>query len=214
MTKNSPLKKQKTEIKEILLETIKKENPKNTYDLVNMIQGKTDLTKNEITTILIELEKENKLHFTKEQSPLQSTARGYILSKQAIWYQITIAIAIAATLSIFTISENSPIILIRSALGTVFVLFLPGYTLVKLLFQQKLPVVTNSERMDNIERFLLSIGLSITLAIIVSLIFNYTPSGIHIIPITTDLLTITIVFATVDILREFELKQMASQKKL
>jgi hypothetical protein len=214
MTKNPSLKGKKTEIKEIILEIVKKENLQNTHDLINIIQEKTGLTKNEITNILIELEKEYKLHFTRKQSPLKSSAISYILSKQATWYQITIAIAIATALSIFAISESSTIIFIRSALGAVFILFLPGYTIVRLLFQQKLPLVTNNESMDNIERFFLSIGLSIVLTMIVGLIFNYTPWGINLIPITLDLLTITIGFATLDILVEFQSKQIASQKKL
>jgi hypothetical protein len=202
MSKNTPLDNQKVQIKEILLEKVKKEKPQTTTELINLIQEETGLTKNEITKLLIALENEDKLCFTKRQTSLPSTAKEIIFFKQTAWYWITIAIALATTISVFTIPENSPITLMRLILGFVFVLFLPGYAFTKMLFQKRLPLVTGSSDLDNIERIGLSLITNLALTVIVGLILNYTPWGIRLTSMTFSLLGLTVIFAAVALLRE------------
>jgi len=60
--------------------------------------------------------------------------------------------------------------------------------------------------MDTIERIALSFGMSLTLVPLVGLILNYTPWGIRLTPITLSLLSLTIVFATTAVLREYQAK--------
>ena len=60
---------------------------------------------------------------------------------------------------------------LRMALGLLFVLFFPGYTLLAALYTQK-------QRLGTFERLGLSLGLSIVVAPLVGLISNYTPWGI------------------------------------
>ncbi len=65
-------------------------------------------------------------------------------------------------------------------LGSPFVLFFPGYTLVVALFPGK-------DALDNIERVALSFGLSIAVVPLISLILNYTPWGIRLYPVLFSL---------------------------
>lgn len=60
---------------------------------------------------------------------------------------------------------------VRIALGLIFVLFLPGYTLVAALFLKQ-------DSLDAVQRIALSFGLSIAVVPIIGLIMNYTPWGI------------------------------------
>lgn len=123
-----------------------------------------------------------------------------IIVKNAPWSNIN------AT-AVFTIPENAhPLTYLRIALGAIFVLFLPGYALIKTLFPSKVPFPTSSENMDNIERTALSIGMSLALTPIVGLILNYTPWGIRSTPVTLSLLALTVTFATAAILREYQTK--------
>jgi uncharacterized membrane protein len=100
-----------------------------------------------------------------------------------------------------TPEDAYPIVYARSALGIIFVLFLPGYTFIKALFPTKVPIKTSSENLDTIERIALSLGMSIALVPIIGLILNYTPWGIRLMPITLSLLALTIIFATAAVLR-------------
>jgi len=160
------------------------------------------------TSLLIELENEDHLHFTKQEPPTPALAKEYLFSTKAAWYWTTIALAIATAVAVFTIPDTAyPIVYLRSALGIIFVLFLPGFTFIKALFPAKVPVKTSSENMDTIERVALSFGMSLALVPIVGLILNYTPWGIRLTPITLSLLALTVVCATAAIIRESQTKQ-------
>lgn len=60
------------------------------------------------------------------------------------------------------------------------ILFIPGYVLIAALFPEK-------KSIDGIERFALSVGLSIAVVPLIGLVLNYTPFGIRLDPIVTAL---------------------------
>jgi len=131
------------------------------------------------------------------QAPVNPPLRSHILSANAIWYWIIIAIAAITTTLIFTVPEDAyPIVYVRYVLSSIFVLFLPGYSFTKALFPTK--------EWDIIERTALSIGLSLALVALIGLLLNYTPWGIATTPGTLSLLSITIISATVGIVREHQ----------
>jgi len=68
----------------------------------------------------------------------------------------------------------------RTILGLPVVLFLPGYSLIAALFPRK-------NDLDAIERIALSFGLSIAVVPLIGLILNFTPWGIHLVPIIISL---------------------------
>ena len=74
---------------------------------------------------------------------------------------------------------------IRTILGLVMVLFLPGYALIAALFIGK-------DDLDAIERIALSFGLSIAVVPLLGLGLNYTPFGIRLVPIIITLSFFTI----------------------
>jgi uncharacterized membrane protein len=121
-------------------------------------------------------------------------------------------LAAVTTVTVFTIPENSvPLVYLRTALGIIFVLFLPGFAFIKALFPAKVPLKTSSEDIETIEHVALSFGMSLVLASTVALILNYTPWGIRLTPITLSLLALTIVFASAAILREYQAKLKLSK---
>jgi len=100
---------------------------------------------------------------------------------------LLVAILISMALVIFAIVGEGPV---RIALGLIFVLFLPGYTLVAALFPKR-------ESLGAIERTALSFGLSIAVVPLIGLIMNYTPWGISLYPILISLLVFIVVAAGV-----------------
>jgi len=69
---------------------------------------------------------------------------------------------------------------LRIALGLVFVLFLPGYSLIAALFPKR-------SDLSGIERVALSFGLSIAVVPLIGLALNYMPWGIRLYPILISL---------------------------
>ena len=74
---------------------------------------------------------------------------------------------------------------IRTVLGILLVLFLPGYSLIAALFPRK-------GDLDSIERVALSFGLSIAVTPLIGLALNYTPWGIRLDPILICLVAFTL----------------------
>jgi uncharacterized membrane protein len=62
----------------------------------------------------------------------------------------------------------------------------------------------SNENLETVERVALSLGMSIALAPIVGLLLNYTPWGIRLTPIVLSLLSLTLVFATAALIREYQ----------
>ena len=71
---------------------------------------------------------------------------------------------------------------LRIALGLIFVIFFPGYTLLSALFPRQ-------DDLGGVERLALSFGISMAVVPLIGLILNYTPWGISLYPV---LISITI----------------------
>ncbi len=197
-----------------MIQTIKQEKAATAKQLIALMQERHGIPPEQTTNLLIELENEDRLHFIKQEPSIPASAKEYFFLKQASWYWITIALTVVTTIAEFTIPESDvPLVYLRSSLGIIFVLFLPGFTFIGALFPAKVPVKTSSENMDTIERVALSFGMSLALVAIVGLILNYTPWGIRLTPITLSLLALTVVFATAAILRENQINLEAAQAK-
>jgi hypothetical protein len=197
----------KGQLKNLIIQTVKKEKPQTAKQLIALMQERHGIPPEKTTGLIIELENEDRLHFTRQEQAKPSSAREYIFSKYATWYWTTLLLATVTTIAVLTIAGNGvPLIYVRYSLGIIFTLFLPGFTFIKALFPEKVPINTSSKNMDTIERVALSFGMSLVLVPMVGLILNYTPWGIRLTPITLSLLGLTVVFATAAILREYQTK--------
>jgi hypothetical protein len=204
----------KDQSKEIIIKTVKEEKPATSKELIVLMQERYSLQPEQTTKLLIELENEDRLHFPRQEPHTPTTTKEYLLPKQAAWFWITIALATTTTIAVFTIPDTDyPLVYLRSALGIIFVLFLPGYAFIRALFPAKVPLKTSSENMDTIERVALSFGLSIVLVPTVGFLLNFTPWGIRLTPIILSMLALTVVFATVAMLREHQTKLDPIQTK-
>jgi uncharacterized membrane protein len=197
------------QIRDLIVEIVNTKNPDTTTEIVKLVRHKYSLPEEEIITILLQLEAEDKIHFAKKTLHTTNMKSEKLFSFKLIWFWITIAISTVTIAAVFLIPENDyPLTYLRQTLGTVFVLFLPGYAFLKTLYPSKVPIATLSENLDAVERVAFGIGLSIALVAIVGLILNYTPWGIRLTPVTLSLFALTLVFAVVGVFREYQAKAM------
>lgn len=186
-----------SQVTKFIIEMVSLNKPETTNSLIKLVQQKYTFSEKEIITILLQLETENKIHFAKKLPTINVTSRPSVFSASLMWYWVTIAIAIMTAITVFTIPENAyPLIYVREILGTGFVLFLPGFVLLKTLYPFKTPIASPSANLETIESIALSIGLSIAFTAIVGMALNYTPWGVRIVPITLTLIAVTLIFAT------------------
>jgi len=186
---------EEAEIPEKILELVEASSPETVENLIDEAHRELDIPKDIVLKHVIELQNEGRLTLAPPPESIPTSLETYIFSMHAIWFWITIILSTATTLSVFTISENAyPYVILRYILGSIFVLFLPGFTLIKTLFPTR--------EIDNIERTALSIGMSLALVPLVGLLLNYTPWGIRLTPIMLSLLALTLLLSVIGIIRE------------
>jgi hypothetical protein len=189
----------KSNINRFINETIRNKHPETVKQLVRLVQLKYPMPEQKIMEQILNLQNRGNLTL-REYPALPPTLKGYFLSAKAAWYWIIVALAATTTALVFIIPEDAySLIYARYVLGALFVLWLPGYTLIKALFPTK--------ELDNIERTALSIGMSLALAPITGLLLSYTPWGMRTTPITLSLLALTLTLATAAIIREHQAQQ-------
>ena len=129
--------------------------------------------------------------------PQVRSLREYLgLWERNVWFYASVAASLMTVLVIYTLPSELPLVAVRWVLGSVFVLFLPGYVTVEALFPK-------GRELDGIERFALSVGLSLALVPLVGLLLNYTPWGIRLTPIVISLTILTVGLALVALGRRF-----------
>jgi len=183
-----------------ILHAMANENPKTVKQLINSVQHMSNLPRKEIMQRVIHLQDQRKIVLNNELS-ISHKFKDYIFSTHAYWYLVIVVLVITTTIIIIANLENTPIIgniikYVRYLFGSIFVLFLPGYSLIKVLFPQK--------EIDDLERAALSIGMSLAIVAINALVLNFLPWGISTTPLTLSLLGLTLTFSTIAIMREYQ----------
>jgi uncharacterized membrane protein len=117
------------------------------------------------------------------------------------WIEIIILITGLTILATCLIPPESILGYLRSALVIVFVCFVPGNCLVNILFR-------NRDKIDLIEKVVLSIALSFGITGITGLFLGLTPIGLNFSSIIISLSSITLILAiTAFILKNKDIKQ-------
>jgi len=201
------------ELDRLIIQTIESINLENVQQLIDTVQAVSRRSKQEILDRILYLQREERIRLKPPQTPKPEGFTSYLGSTQARWYWLTVALTIVTVLVIFTVPEDAfPLTYLRNILGSIFVLWLPGYAFIKALFPQNLPFThalarsldTSEKSLDTIERIALSLGMSLALVPMVGLLLNYTPWGIRLKPIVLSLLAMTTIFATAAVIREHQ----------
>jgi len=144
-----------------------------------------------------------------------STFPAYLLSRYNVGFMsalLMLALGVACIYSTENSSQTLPpsllaaLTIIRYVIGSIMVLFLPGYSLVEALYP-------GEEDLSPLERLALSIGLSLALVPLIGLILNYTPWGIRLNSTVTALATLTASLLLASAYRKFTLMKLKASAK-
>jgi Protein of unknown function (DUF1616) len=165
--------------------------------LVSDLSKDLGYTTDKVTEGLMGLQS-RKLIVISEKAPYASLA-GYAASPISLWFWGAVGATLLSVAFLFVTS--GPEIYLRYVFGGLLVLFLPGFSLIELLYPKK--------ELDELTRFALSIGLSLALVPLVGLALNYTPFGIRLLPVAFSLSGITLVFLVVALTRKYRYYKVA-----
>jgi len=116
------------------------------------------------------------------------------------YMDIILVVALTILTSAFVLIKPLNQTFIRTILGILLVLFIPGYSLIAALFPKW-------GDLDGIERAALSFGLSIAVTPLIGLALNYTPWGIRLDPILISLTLFTLAMCLIAFLRRRKLPE-------
>lgn len=178
---------------------------------MDLVKEKQSVSDRKIIAAILKLKNQGQIQLENQVEKPNSKLITYLRSNKARWYWGILSVATITTIATFLIPEYLyPWAYIRQALGLVFALWLPGYSFVRILFPQQLPIKESKTYLELIERITLSFGMSLATVPIIGLLLNYTPWGVRLVPIILSLLILTLVFSTVAVIREKKLNSEAS----
>jgi uncharacterized membrane protein len=175
-----------------ILQIIAGKNPETIGQLVELVRQEIDFSDKEILEHILILQTEGKISL--KRTPVVKSSAYTILSK-AYWYWATLIFTVVTLFLVLQIPENAyPVVYARYFFGSLFVLLMPGYALIKALYPAK--------RLDSIERIGLSIGMSIALVCLDAFLLNFSPWKITLLSLVLSLSAVITVFATIAVTRE------------
>lgn len=114
--------------------------------------------------------------------------------KPLSWLEIVVGFIVLTLLVTYLIPKgslsDSPLVVFRYIFAFVFVVFLPGYCLVDILFLGK-------NRLDLVEKFVLSVALSFGLTGLIGLFLGLSPIGLNFESITISLSATVLALAVI-----------------
>ena len=116
----------------------------------------------------------------RDPNPPRDFIEYLVRLEYSLWAWTTISLLVLTLFTIFFSDIIHPLIYFRYILGSVTVLFLPGYVTIETLYPRE-------KDLSPLERLALSIGLSLAIVPLIGLVLNYTPWGIRLEPIVSSL---------------------------
>jgi uncharacterized membrane protein len=158
--------------------------------------GNPSLTEEQLPDLVSRLQERGSVD-VKDYPPATESLGDYLrMWERNLSLYVSLAVALSTVLAIYAVPVDSPLVASRWILGSVFVLFIPGYVAVEALFPE-------GRELDLLERLALSVGLSLALVPLVGLLLNYTPWGIRLTPIVISLFIVTVGLSLVGFVRRF-----------
>ena len=123
-----------------------------------------------------------------------------------LWYWTSLITLILAVTTVYTTNMIPGASILRLILGSIIVVFLPGYATIEALYPKE-------GELSSLERLALSIGLSLAIVPLIGLALNYTPWGIRLNPIIITLAAYTTTILTIAAYRKYQTTRKKSQAR-
>jgi len=176
-----------------VLETAKTLSQPTVGELVDALVKQKGIKEKEATRAVYVEYKKGNLNLSDSHPP--SNLVSYFFNLENSWFWGITALVAVTVLVVFTVNASA-LLYVRYVLGGVFVLFIPGFLLISVLYAR-------SDEMDTLVRVALSIGLSLAVVPLIGLVLNYTPWGIRLEPIMASLALFSEVMAVAWVVRRF-----------
>lgn len=188
------------DLEDFLLKIIDEGGSMSVEEVVDEVSRRMHVKKHGVARSLYSLWREGRVRLV-DPNPPKNLAQ-YFASLYNLWFWLVLSTIIIAGLTIYLLPQTTPYIYLRYIFGSLFILYLPGFTLIEGLYPKK-------EDLRPLERLALSVGLSLALIPLVGLLLNYTPFGIRLNPIFTSLAALTLMLGLIAVVRKYTYFRLA-----
>jgi hypothetical protein len=130
----------------------------------------------------------------------------YLKVSYSGWFWLVVVFSALLFFSVYLMPQIYPLVYLRYAAGAIYILYVPGFTLIEALYPKK-------NELERLERFALGVGLSLALVPLVGLVLNYTPWGIRLDPIFASLGILTTTLGLFGVYRKFNYWKLSHEFK-
>lgn len=183
-----------------VFKTLQKSSYNTLSEAIKYVAKELNLSEDDVSKTVYILWKKGYIDIIDEDTPKNFLK--YIYHIEGIWFHVVTTLIIV-TLILVYMAYSPPLIYFRYVLGSLFVLYLPGYALIEALYPR-------GDELEPLERLALSIGLSLALVPLVGLVLNYTPWGIRLTPIVTSLAILTEALIIYSLYRKYQYFRLIS----
>ena len=189
----------KKDLEKEIMAVLKTEREATVNDLIDLVSNRLGVERYLVARSIYKLWKDEKLIIEDSEPP--RSLSDYVLSTYSIWFWLTMLVVTFTALTIYVLPKNPPYIYLRYVFGGILILYLPGQSLIESLYPKK-------EDLTSLERFALSVGLSLALVPLVGLLLNYTPWGIRLNPIFASISLLTVGLTITAVARKYRYHMM------
>jgi len=187
------------EYSEKILLIMQRDNPKTVIEVINKAKKEFNIPRLKTLETIETLRDNEEINLINNYKDTPKNIFQYFISLSSSWYWTTIILSLFLPMSQIMNADNTyPFLFIRLISNSISLLFLPGYSLSKILFNEK--------EIDHIEKLAYSIGISIVTLPLIGFLLNYSHWEISFYPLTLSLSGITIIAATIGLIIEHRQK--------
>lgn len=184
-------------VEQRVLETIRSRHPESVAELFRIMQeDDPSVTMEEVVGVVERLRDDEKIELKLPSPRVGSYLQYLAVRSENLWFYCVVVACVCVLTAVYVIPSQYPLVVFRWVVGSIFVLFLPGFAVMQALFPA-------GKELDGIERFALSVGLSLAVTPLIGLLLNYTPWGIRLDPIMTGLFMFTLSIAIIATYRRY-----------
>jgi len=184
----------KEELKEKIIKILNKKGIIKAKEIANELK----VNEKDVVEALLELEEDEKIEII-EALPNNMTFFDYLKNINYTFWFYGVLIGVFLTVLITLIIPSTLITyIVRVIVASLFIVFFPGYVLMELIFPRR--------EVSLIERFALSIGLSIAIVPLIGFILNYTVK-IELVQSVVSLAIFTILMSIFALIRKYKLSK-------
>jgi hypothetical protein len=183
-------------LEKMIENAVKSRHPETVEQLAITVMADATVDEADFVATVKEMANDGRLVLQPPTYDVESVLDYLFTPTLAGWLWGSFAIIALALLAITLVPDLFPVNVMRWVLGSIFVLYLPGFSLLQLLFPK-------GKEIDSLERFALSIGVSLAVVPLIGLVLNFTPWGIRFEPITASLSAFTTVALIAAAMRKY-----------